>query len=74
MQGKIPKKGNKKSMDSKSLLKGSSELGESEALSFKDEEKVEIEIREIVRIYARDFDALKKSFEEWAKQWEERKR
>lgn len=61
-------------MDSKSLLKGSSELGESEALSFKDEEKVEIEIREIVRIYARDFDALKKSFEEWAKQWEERKR
>lgn len=61
-------------MDSKSLLEGSSELGESEALSFKDEEKVEIEIREIVRIYARDFDALKKSFEEWAKQWEERKR
>lgn len=34
------------------------------------DEKIEVEIREIIRIRPQDFSALKNSFEEWANQWE----
>lgn len=34
-----------------------------------DKEKIEVEIREVVRIRAQDFSALKLSFEEWANKW-----
>lgn len=36
----------------------------------KDEGRIEVEIRHIVRVHARDFEAIKNSFEEWARQWE----
>jgi len=34
-----------------------------------EKEKIEVEIREVVRIRAQDFSALKLSFEEWAEKW-----
>lgn len=34
------------------------------------EEKIEVEIRDIVRINPRDTNALKISYEKWASQWE----
>lgn len=35
-----------------------------------DDEKFEVEIREVVRIRPQDFRALKDSFEEWRNKWE----
>jgi len=35
-----------------------------------DDEKIEVEIREIIRIRPQDFSALKHSFEEWAIKWD----
>lgn len=55
-------------MDSQSLLKGTSGQGQSKAI--RQEERIETEFRHIVRIYAKDFEAVKNSFEEWAGQWE----
>jgi hypothetical protein len=34
------------------------------------DEKIPVEIRDIVRIRPQDFSALKNSFEEWRKSWE----
>jgi hypothetical protein len=34
------------------------------------DQKIDVEIRDIIRIKPSDFSALKNSFEEWAKQWE----
>lgn len=34
------------------------------------DEKFEVEIRELVRIRPRDFEAFKNSFEEWRDKWE----
>lgn len=34
------------------------------------DEKFEVEIREMVRIRPKDFEALKNSFEEWRNKWE----
>ena len=36
----------------------------------REDEKVNVEIREIVRIRPQDFQALKSSFEEWAHSWD----
>jgi hypothetical protein len=36
----------------------------------REDEKVNVEIREIVRIRPQDFQALKSSFEEWARTWD----
>lgn len=36
----------------------------------RDDEKFEVEIREVVRIRPQDFRALKDSFEEWRNLWE----
>jgi len=36
----------------------------------RDDEKFEVEIRELVRIRPKDFEALKNSFEEWRDKWE----
>lgn len=57
-------------MAGKNIQPGSNRIKEGENLEYIADEKVDVEIREIVRIYPRDFDALKKSFEEWAKSWE----
>lgn len=34
------------------------------------DQKIDVEIRDIIRIRPQDFSALKGSFEEWAKQWD----
>jgi len=48
-----------------------SKQGKSEALTYvQPDEKIPVEIREIVRIKPEDFAGLKNSFEEWAKKWE----
>ena len=41
-----------------------------EAPIYQFEDKIPVEIREIVRINPRDFAALKNSFEEWVRQWD----
>ena len=71
MQNKTTNKRKEASVDSKSVLKRPNKLGESEAIDkINQEEKIEIEFRFIKRVYARNFVAIKKSFEEWAKHWE----
>lgn len=35
-----------------------------------DDQKIPVEIREIVRIKPQDFAAFKNSFEEWIKEWD----
>lgn len=57
-------------MDSKNLLEGFSQQGKSKVVIINNDEKIEVEIREIVRIKPQDFASLKDSFEEWAKSWE----
>lgn len=58
-------------MESKNLLKRDDKLGKVEAImKINQEEKIEIEFRVIKRVYARDFVAIKRSFEEWSKQWQ----
>lgn len=47
--------------------------GESEAITYtpkQDDQKIEVEIREVVMVRPQDFHALKNSFEEWASKWE----
>lgn len=34
------------------------------------DEKIDVEIRDVIRIRPQDFHLIKDSFEEWAKQWE----
>ena len=55
-------------MESKNLREGPNQQGESEVI-IRDDEKIEVEIREIIRIRPGDFSALKNSFEEWSNKW-----
>lgn len=55
-------------MESKSILNGTSESRPEKALVMH-EEKIEVEFAVIRRIYAREFPAIKASFEEWADKW-----
>jgi len=62
-------------MESKNLQQGSGELRQSEVVIPKiiierQDEKIDVEIREIIRVRPQDFSALKNSFEEWSKTWE----
>lgn len=58
-------------MESEDLQSGLGEPRESENLKYvPDTQKIDVEIREIVRIKPQDFSALKLSFEEWARQWD----
>jgi hypothetical protein len=60
-------------MESENLLARFGKSRESEALEPKIEridEKIDVEIREIIRVRPQDFSALKNSFEDWAKTWE----
>jgi hypothetical protein len=41
-----------------------------EPVTIREDEKVTVEIREIVRIRPQDFQALKSSFEDWAQTWD----
>lgn len=54
-------------MESKSVLERTGEQGKTKTLEH--EEKIEVEFAIIRRVYAREFPAIKQSFEEWADQW-----
>lgn len=62
-------------MASKNIRKGLSKSGESEIIEDNEvkyiptQQKIEVEIRDIIRISPGDFSALKDSFEEWASKW-----
>lgn len=59
-------------MVSKGVRNGLSKLGKGENIGevvMNQEEKIEIEFRVLKRVYARDFVAIKKSFEEWSRLW-----
>lgn len=57
-------------MENKNLQPKLDQLGESEIITERLDEKIEVEIREILRVRPSDFSALKNSFEEWSKSWE----
>jgi hypothetical protein len=58
-------------MDSQDLQQGFGKSREGKDIKYLPvDEKIDVEIREIVRIHPRDFEALKNSFEEWAKRWD----
>jgi hypothetical protein len=54
----------------KNILARLGKSGESEIIVEREDEKIDVEIREIIRVKPQDFGALKNSFEEWAKTWE----
>jgi hypothetical protein len=58
-------------VDSKNLREGLDKLRPSETITTeRSDEKIDVEIREIIRVRPQDFSALKNSFEDWAKNWE----
>lgn len=66
-------------MASKNLRARSAKSGESAPLELEyipqdidisNDQKIDVEIRDIIRVRPQDFSALKNSFEEWAKQWD----
>lgn len=58
-------------MESKDLQSGNGGQGESKIVKIsKDEGRIECEIKHVVRVHAKDFQAFQNSFEEWARQWE----
>lgn len=56
-------------MEGENLQQGFNQQRESETI-IRDDEKIEVEIREILRIRPQDFAPLKNSFEEWASKWQ----
>ena len=59
-------------MESKNLQPGLTKPRKGKALKVITDydRKIDVEIRDIIRIKPQDFSALKNSFEEWAKQWD----
>ena len=67
----MPDKKGQRGVESKNIQPGSGKQGKSESLTYiPADQKIEVEIREIIRIKPQDFAALKNSFEAWAKEWE----
>lgn len=70
MSNKIRKKG----VEGKDLCPGSGKSGQGavvDELEYeRTDEKIEVEIRDIIRVKPCDFEALKASFEEWASKWD----
>ncbi|RPI64951.1 MAG: hypothetical protein EHM44_02170 [Ignavibacteriales bacterium] len=58
----------KNRVESKSILNGISKPGQEKIIAMH-EEKIEVEFAIVRRIYAREFPAIKSSFEEWADKW-----
>jgi len=65
------KKKGKRKVAGQDLQPGTDQPGEGKDLNIEyiPDEKIEIEIREIVRIHPKDFHVLKASFEDWIKTW-----
>lgn len=57
-------------MEGENLREGLDKSGESEVVVERIDEKIDVEIRDIIRVRPQDFSALKNSFEEWASKWE----
>lgn len=58
-------------MDSKDIQSGTDKLGKSASIRYIPvDEKIPVEIRDIVRIKPEDFKAFKRAFEEFIKQWD----
>ena len=55
-------------MESKGILNVTGKPGEEKIVAMH-EEKIEVEFAVVRRIYAREFPAIKQSFEEWADKW-----
>ena len=55
-------------MESKGILNLACKPGEEKIVAMH-EEKIEVEFAVVRRIYAREFPAIKQSFEEWADKW-----
>lgn len=56
-------------MEGENLQPKPSQLGSGKIIVERLDEKIEVEIREVLRVRPKDFDALKNSFEEWANMW-----
>jgi len=58
-------------MDGKNLREGFDKFGKSATIKIeRQDEKIDVEIREIIRVRPQDFAALKNSFETWSAGWE----
>jgi len=61
-------------MGSKNLRAGLDKSRESAPIIdpeiIRNDQKIDVEIRDIIRIKPADFEALKNSFEEWASKWD----
>jgi hypothetical protein len=58
-------------MDSESVQPGVDQFGKSTSIRYIPvDEKIPVEIRDIVRIKPEDFKAFKRAFEEFIKQWD----
>lgn len=61
-------------MDRENLQPGTGQPGKSKdlkELTYEPQDmKIEVEIREIIRIRPQDFHILKRSFEDWIKNWD----
>lgn len=57
-------------MERKNICARLDQSGESEIIVERQNEKIDVEIRDIIRVRPQDFAALKNSFEEWAAKWD----
>jgi hypothetical protein len=57
-------------LEDKNLQSGLSKQGESEVIVERNSEKIEVEIREIMRIRPEDLKPFKDSFESWVDSWQ----
>ena len=57
-------------MEGEDLQPGLDQSGEGSIVVERSDEKIEVEIREIIRVRPQDFSALKNSFEDWASNWQ----
>lgn len=56
-------------MEGENIQQRSDQSGKGKIVIIRDDEKIEVEIREIIRVKPQDFKALKDSFEEWSSLW-----
>lgn len=56
-------------MEGEGVQSGLDKQGEGAVIVVREDEKIEVEIREILRVRPQDFGPLKNSFEDWANSW-----
>ena len=69
----MPRKKRQGDLESENIRSRSGQSGQSQALDeleyIPEEERIEVEIRDIIRVKPSELAALKDSFEEWAAKW-----